>query len=207
VEYIQGRTPAWAIQYIPLMEALLAEQTENWAQELGIGWGVSSEESQEFIRLYGYRFAGKISESTIEAMRGLMLASQTEGWSILKLIDEVGALYKGWSWERAEMIARSETIRASNAGAVEAFRQTGVVQKQWYTAKDQRVCEFCNEMHEKMVATNANFASKGDAMTLNVVNPDGSVAQRTLRMDYEDVGAPPLHPNCRCTVLPVVEGL
>jgi len=27
----------------------------------------------------------------------------------------------------------------------------------------------------------------------------------SMTFSYEDVGWPPLHPNCRCTILPVVE--
>ena len=27
----------------------------------------------------------------------------------------------------------------------------------------------------------------------------------TMTLDYEDVGGPPLHPQCRCTLIPVLE--
>ena len=97
------------------------------------------------------------------------------------------------------MIARTETIRSSNAGAVEAYAQAGIIQKQWFTAEDARVCPFCAEMHGKIVGVRDNYFNRGDMMEVE------EAEKASMTFSYEDIGWPPLHPNCRCTILPVVE--
>ena len=132
------------------------------------------------------------------------------------------------------MIARTETIRSSNAGAVMSYAKAGIEEKQWYTAQDGNVCGFCAEMHGKVIGTSDTFFNRGDTMLIELpeqlmvqqalewlekglwvgdvlcgisdvmvaVNKETRIA--TMTFTYEDVGAPPLHPNCRCTILPVV---
>ena len=82
-----------------------------------------------------------------------------------------------------------------------SYQSAGVEYKQWFTAEDHRVCEFCNEMHMKIVGVSENYWNIGDIMTLEVEGKDPV----SMTLGYEDVFAPPLHPNCRCTILPVVE--
>ncbi len=93
------------------------------------------------------------------------------------------------------MIARSETIRSSNAGEEEAFREAGIEVKEWYASLDERICSFCREMHGTQIAVGSAFQSDGAVM---------EVGGHRLVMDYGDVKYPPLHPDCRCTILPVV---
>lgn len=88
---------------------------------------------------------------------------------------------------RAEMIARSETIRAANAGLRESWRQAqeqglllaGTRQK-WIIATDERTCPTCSpvpSMNEGGVLLGTYF-----------LTPVG----------LSD--SPPLHPRCRCTL-------
>jgi HK97 family phage portal protein len=97
----------------------------------------------------------------------------------------------------AERIARTETIWAWNEGAVQGYIQSGIVKKkEWLSSADDRTCDWCPLMDGKVVDVEANFFSMGDNF-----NVDGSV----LNFEYEDVGHPPLHPQCRCTIVPVIE--
>jgi SPP1 gp7 family putative phage head morphogenesis protein len=49
---------------------------------------------------------------------------------------------------RSRTIARTEITRASNEAEIQAYKQSGVVQKkEWYTALDERVSEMCQAMH------------------------------------------------------------
>ena len=82
-----------------------------------------------------------------------------------------------------------------------SYKQAGIEYKQWYTAQDGLVCGFCQEMHNKIVGVSENYWALGDTMNVDV--PDEKPISMTF--SYEDVGEPPLHPNCRCTILPVVE--
>lgn len=186
----------WVVLFKPLLAGLLGESGEEWGEELGIDWNFRNPKVAEFLEVYSLTFAQRIGETTKELLRGLLERGMEEGWQVTQLLREVGSLYDGWKdFQRAEMIARSETIRALNAGANEAYRQAGVTQKEWYASEDERTCEFCGEMHGKTVGVEETWWKQGDVM---------QVGESALRLDYEDVGYPPLHPDCRCTVLPVI---
>jgi len=186
---------SWADGFEPLMVGLISEQMADWAVALGIDWSIENPAVASFIREYSFDFAGRIGETTKNAIRKMMDQAQSEGWSITRMIDDIRSIYSGWSTARAESIARSETIRSSNAGAEEAFRQGGIETEEWYTAKDERVCDFCRQMHGVRIPVGGIFQAAGAEMEIE--------GQR-LVMDYGDVHYPPLHPECRCTILPVI---
>lgn len=88
---------------------------------------------------------------------------------------------------RAEMIARTESLRAANAGSYEAIRQAteeqgipaeGIVRK-WHVAKDERVCWSCRQT--------AKDNAKGVGLNQPFITPYGPVLY------------PPAHVMCRCT--------
>ena len=99
---------------------------------------------------------------------------------------------------RADLIVRTETIRAWNWGSQIWRQESGVVEKkQRYTALDERVCEFCWPMNWKIIWLNENFFNQGNVL----IGADG----HEMKLDYSNTPYPPLHPNCRCVILPVVE--
>ncbi len=110
----------------------------------------------------------------------------TEGWSNDKLAQMLAQAY-AFSDERAMVIARTETQLATQDGALQGYRASGLVQgKQWVTAEDDRVSEECE--------ANGNAGPRGDGvlMDLDEAFPSGDVA-------------PPVHPNCRCVIVPYIE--
>ena len=99
---------------------------------------------------------------------------------------------------RADLIVRTETIRAWNLWSQMGRKESGVVEKkQRYTAIDERVCEFCWPMNWKIVWLEANFFKQGDVLIWD----NG----KEMKLDYSNTPYPPLHPNCRCVILPVIE--
>lgn len=189
----------WKDAFFALFGGLMLEQAELWGETLGIDmWDFDNPEVQAFIADYAFQFADGLGNVTKEKLRLLVAQAQGEGWSINKLRDELMETYDGWGKVRAQMIAQTETIRSSNAGAVEAYARAGIEYKQWFTAEDARVCPWCAEMHGKIVGVRDNYFNRGEVLE---VEADKS----SMTFSYEDVGWPPLHPNCRCTILPVVE--
>jgi hypothetical protein len=65
----------------------------------------------------------------------------------------------------------------------------------WYNANNP--CPFCQEMNGKTISVTDNFLSDGETLTAG----EGDDAME-MKMDYGDVGAPPLHPNCMCFLRP-----
>lgn len=91
------------------------------------------------------------------------------------LVDDVGV-----GKQQAEVIARTEIIRAHAEGQLVAFKQLGVeelgVAVEWATADDERVCPLCRPM-------------------------EGAI----FKVD-EAAGMIPRHPNCRCAWIPAGVG-
>ena len=79
---------------------------------------------------------------------------------------------------RAEILARTEIIRAHHVATIQEYRNWGVegvnVQAEWKTAGDDRVCEECKSL-------------EGNIYTLDEIEP-----------------MIPLHPQCRCLALPII---
>lgn len=117
------------------------------------------------------------------------------GEGISELTDRVNRVY-GFSDEyRAERTAKTEVFRTANDAAHEAWKQTGVVKSiKWYTARDEMVCEFCGPMDGTVISIEKSFFDEGDTVS----GSDGG----TLDLSYDSVNNPPLHPNCRCEIMP-----
>jgi SPP1 gp7 family putative phage head morphogenesis protein len=81
---------------------------------------------------------------------------------------DVGA----WS----QLVARTETARAMNRGALDSYAASGTDQVIWIAADDERTCPICRELDRTVANVGENFPGT-------------------------DVEGAPIHPNCRCTVV------
>ncbi len=107
----------------------------------------------------------------------------------------IAAVYGEKRDSAAERIARTEVNRALNAGAQETWKSAGIVQNEWLASVD--ACEFCTAMNGKRVALGEPFVKAG----ATIRGADGG----TYTAKYGNVLHPTLHPNCTCTVVPIVE--
>jgi SPP1 gp7 family putative phage head morphogenesis protein len=121
-----------------------------------------------------------VSDSTREMMRGDISEALTEGWSNSVLASKLSDNY-AFSADRAMLIARTETIRASNQGTLAGFKASGVVpQKIWTTAEDDDVSEDCEaNANQGAIGIDEAFDSGDDA--------------------------PPAHPRCRCDIVGITQ--
>lgn len=111
-----------------------------------------------------------------------------------QLRKRIEAIYQNATSVRSARIARTETIHLSNLASLEAMQyMPSVVGKQWLANPD--ACEFCQPLNGQILHLGTNFVN----LTESVSGSNGG----TFTADYEDVSYPPLHPNCRCTILPV----
>lgn len=84
----------------------------------------------------------------------------------------------GNSFYEADRLVRTESIHAYNSATMTGYRRSGVVQHyEYYAATDERTCEICGGLHEKIFA---------------------------ITEAQEGVNYPVTHPNCRCTTIPVI---
>ena len=109
--------------------------------------------------------------------RKLVATINGTGMGDLAMTDTLGRYIP--ASRRAEMLARTEIIRAFHLATVQEFRNWGVynikVLAEWRTAGDDRVCAKCMEL-------------EGKIFTLDEIEP-----------------MIPLHPQCRCIILPYIE--
>ncbi|HEY1882209.1 MAG TPA: phage minor head protein [Candidatus Cybelea sp.] len=96
-----------------------------------------------------------------------------DGMHILDDDGNVKRVIPNDSW--AEMVARTETARAMNAGVMQTYRAAGVARIMWIAAEDERTCPKCSDLDGEIVPLGAQF-------------DDG-------------IEAPPDHLLCRCTVV------
>lgn len=202
---IQAKRKEWEEEVERIAGEYLTDSAEKTAQEAAIYLGISFDqlnpEVLAFLDRYIPKFAQQMTETTIKELTGLVAKAQEEGWAVTRLRDELRAKFNHYSEARAEMIARSEIIRSSNAGARASYQAAGITKMRWVDTDDEHTCPFCQAMDGKVVGVNENFLEKDEEFI--VTDEDG----RELRMvaSYEAIGHPPLHPNCRCTIVPVID--
>lgn len=141
----------------------------------------------------------RINAVTIGKVRNQLAAGLEAGETVVELRKRIADdVYDAAIANRAALVSRTETIWAWNEGAVQAYKQSGVIHKKiWVSSSDDRTCEFCPLMDGKVVDVEISYFGKGDTMT----GQDGG----ELSFEYEEIGHPPLHPMCRCAIAPEVE--
>lgn len=117
-----------------------------------------------------------------------------DGRSITEVAREVRSLGIHSSRRWAERIARTESAWAHNRGVMENYSKNGVTKLYWYVTPDDALCDFCQQFDGKVVETLQPFAVEGEQVS------DGG--DKELSPQPMNVTHPPLHPNCRCTILP-----
>lgn len=144
------------------------------------------------------KFATSMVETDVEKMVNALASGLEEGLSIQQIRSNLEDQIADFTRNQAERVTRTEVLKSSNLGAQDAFEQSGVVvQKQWLTAQDDRVDPLCMAMNGKIVDTQSKFFEQGETF---------EAGGQKLDLSYSDTPYPPLHPFCRCTIIPVVEG-
>lgn len=155
---------------------------------------VSNPAVAQFMDTFTLKFAQKINGETDRLLRVGLKAGLEAGESTRKLRERVRSVMKNSSITRAASIAQSESARAQSAGTEASYIQSGVVKaKEWLPASD--ACPFCESFRGRQITLGSSFGKEGD----RVLAGGGALA-----LNYSDVPFPPLHPHCRCTLIPVL---
>lgn len=133
------------------------------------------------------RYTVKLSDTLEQVneadIRRVLAEGIGAGEGIPDLSRRINELFETYDRARAESIARTETIRASNEAALEAYRESGVVKlKTWLPSPDS--CELCIELGMK------------DPIPLE---------EPFFEDDYGDGQAPPRHVRCTCAAAALIE--
>lgn len=143
---------------------------------------VPSRKMEEQIRNAVKEMANSVIGTDDQKLQMILSEGLDKGQSIAEIERRIRAEFSEFRRNQSLKIARTETLRASNAGALDAYRESGVVSRaQWLTAPD--CIDDCLAYNGKMVALGRSF----------------------FDADYGSGTQPPLHPNCRCTLIPVLD--
>ena len=176
----------------PILAGIVSDSgDEASTAELGVKFDLSNQDVIDFIKSYAFKFAQEISETSADDVRDIMTQAEQSGWSVKELGDALFEKFDDWDSTRADLVARTETIRAANAGAIASYKQAGITKKVWIA--DDDACPYCAGLDGTVIGIDDNFLDQGETY-----QPDG--AQKPMDTSYDDVDAPPAHPNCRCAV-------
>ena len=170
----------------------------NGSFDLGLLSGKASEFVVEATNRAAIRMAQSVSNSLAERVANIIRVGIEEtatGTDVIGLLEEAG-----FDENRAQTIARTESARAYTDGQNAAWEASGVVKgKTWLVSP--YACEFCEaaakEFGEKSVGVKDAFYERGATIT--------AASGATMALDFDDTSGPPLHPNCRCSLLPVID--
>lgn len=128
-----------------------------------------------------------ISEAVVEAVHEAVLQGFDAAETIAQIVDRIDEVFKFALDHRAERIARTEVISASNAGNLEAMRQLGAEEKEWLSSRDANVRDTHKELDGDHVALNESFMSSSGVSLDFPGDPNADPAEII---------------NCRCNVRP-----
>lgn len=191
-------TDELAEQCRPLIELYITKSGQNLMGRVGASpdaFNVTNPKVRDAIENATFAFAESTLATTTKQLN-VALADLREslgsgldaGERISELTDRVQHIFTEMADYGAERIARTEASRGHHAGFEMAAEQSGVVAgKRWLVSPhdpDGR----CAAYKDKAVGLGKNF---------DVIN-SGNPA-------YNEIPFPPLHPNCKCTVVEVLD--
>lgn len=144
------------------------------------------------------KMSQNFNTETLDQLSGTLTEGVSAGESLDKLSARVADVYSAAKDWRTLRVARTESMNAANASAIDAYKQTEyVVAIEWYI--NPGACDFCQSMAGTQVPLDQPFVASGDS----VDTTDGQGNDISYSADYGDVDQPPLHPNCTCGVIPI----
>lgn len=112
---------------------------------LGVAW---SEDNPWLENHMGKRLdlINGIDDNTADALRDALLEGGQAGESIPQLADRVSAVFSDAIDNRAETIARTETLQAYASASLQSYREAGIEQVQMYDGSGDPECAAVNGM-------------------------------------------------------------
>jgi len=181
----------------PVMAEIVTEAAEDAIDELGLDlvFDVNEPRVRKFLDIRAQRFAEEVNETTWRQLKDSIIEGLDDGEAIPQLMERVSEVMGERIRSTPETIARTEAEGALNGGALEAWRQSGVVEKkQWLSALDDRVreppeSEFDHRSaHGETVPIDEPFVATGEPLMFP--GDDGSAGNII---------------NCRCSMRALVE--
>lgn len=161
--------------YVGLLEQAFDDVSESLSLELA--FDVENEDVQRVLAELAL-LVRNVAETTKEQIRDLVSQQASEGWSIPELADRIEQLGEIESARRGRVIARTETASAYTKGSLLAYQESGVVAEiEWLLSPES--CPICVAIQAATPKVPLGELFSGGTMV-------------------------PAHPNCTCSIAPIV---
>lgn len=174
---------------VPVLSEIVADAGGQVFDDIGVTgeFDIENPLIRQWLEQAAFTFAQQVNATTIEQLREVLSSGIDNGMSIDELAEEIKRVFADISEGRAQLIARTETTEAVNAGGLEAARQSGVVAgKVWLSALDPRVRDSHLSAHGQERGLDEPFLVNGALMQFP---GDGSLGAPVGELA-----------NCRCTM-------
>jgi HK97 family phage portal protein len=96
----------------------------------------------DYVRDRSFRFAEEVNSTTEEELRAELEEALLAGESVQDVEARIARIFDAARGYRTRAIARTEVVSAYNFGQVEAYEQSGLVDKiEWISSRDEKVRE------------------------------------------------------------------
>jgi HK97 family phage portal protein len=127
------------------------------------------------------KFAKSMIETDKDKLIDIITDGVRGGSSIPEISTRIRDTFADYSKTQSDRIVRTEVANAASTAQIDAWKQTGVVEgKEWITSDP---CPECEPYDGEVVGLDKNFYSASEFAE----------------------GDPPLHPNCKCAIVPVID--
>lgn len=150
----------WLVSLIPLQSDVVRNEAQEALALVGIDkvFQIGSNHLDQWMRMNIRKFATEIDLVTKNQMFDIIDKGNAEGKGPQEIARRVSGAFQEFTKDRSLTIARTEITRASNYATEYARTNSGVdVKKEWYTAKDERVCENCGPMNGRILKLGENY--------------------------------------------------
>lgn len=173
------------IDFEPLLQNMAVIAGQDAHKLIGINDPyIPSSQLRKRIQDNVEKFTHSMLDTDQKHLIDLIEAGIKNGDSVQQISSIIKNDFSEYSSMQSDRITRTEVLRSANQSALDAFRQSGVVEgKQWVTAG---ASDECSDYEGQVETLDGNFY--GDTS------------------EFAD-GDPPLHPNCKCILIPIVQGV
>ena len=138
----------------------------------------------------------KFNDTTSQAILAVLDEGIATGASLPSIRASLQEIFGATQRHRSQLFAATESSRAAHSGSWAGYKASGVVKKvRWRTRPGDGVCDFCASLDGQEWTLESPLFEMG-----STIEAGGA----SMSLDYEEINHPPLHPLCKCSMVPVV---
>lgn len=188
IREVLGQLPEETKEFIKRLEGAYSEiykgRWEDVKEELGVdlAFNVIDSKVRDYIRIGAYPRIVGATETMFSKIHEVLDEQVARGGTVSDMARAIGDTFDDFRGYRALRISRQESLHASNQAAFEGYQAAGVDRIEWLLAPDYDPGQDdgeCEDLDGVIVVAGEDFPGTGTQF-------------------------PPLHIQCRCTILPVI---